>query len=267
MIKNYKQKKLLITGGANGLGKEIVVHFAPLMKEVIFIDKSIKEGKSLEKNLNKKGYNVKFYFCDLSNLKNSSKTFSTIFKKHHAISFLINNAKDNNKSDFKEETLKSWIKTINIVLNSSFMLIQKFIKQKKNVTELKSIINITSLLVDLIDHKPPSYQVSKTGLSKLTEYYAVQAAENCNFRINNISPGHLIQKRHLGRFNKKNNSIYKKQYLSSTPLKTHLTENDIIETIEFLFSDSSNYYNGETFKLHGGASLMANTMSLKKSKK
>ena len=135
MIKDFKQKKLLITGGANGLGKEIVIYFAPLMKEIIFVDRCIKEGKCLEKKLNKKGYNVKFYYCDLANLENSSKTFSTIFKKHHAISFLINNAKDNNKSNFKDETLKSWIKTTNIILNSSFMLIQKFINQKTKITE------------------------------------------------------------------------------------------------------------------------------------
>ena len=38
MSKDLKQKKLLITGGANGLGREIVYYFAPLLKETIFID-------------------------------------------------------------------------------------------------------------------------------------------------------------------------------------------------------------------------------------
>ena len=79
MTQNFRQKKLLISGGANGLGKEIVIYFASLMKEVIFIDNKFKDGKLLEKNLTKKGYSVKFYYCDLSNLNNSSNVFHKIF--------------------------------------------------------------------------------------------------------------------------------------------------------------------------------------------
>lgn len=264
MTQNFRDNKLLIAGGANGLGKEMVIYFASIMKEVIFIDNKVKEGKFLEKNLTSKGYKVKFYYCDLSNLNNASSVFNKIFSKHKKISFLINNAKCSNKSNFEKENIKSWIKSINVGLSSMFLLIQKFIKQKKIKNEVKSIINITSLLVDLIDHNPPSYHIAKSGLAKLTEYYAVHAAKKYNFRINNISPGNLVQKRYLKKFNSKKNLKYKKKYLSTVPLGIYLNENDIIKTIEFLFSNNSNFYNGETFNLHGGSSLIANTMFLKK---
>lgn len=262
MSKDLKQKKLLITGGANGLGREIVYYFAPLLKETIFIDVKKNDGKSLEKKLIKNGCNVKFYSCDLSNLSYSQKLFDKIFIKHPNINFLINNVRNKNNNSFKNENHNTWHKTLNIILNSSFLLIQKFINQKKN-KNLRSIINITSILVDLIDHKSPSYHVAKTGLSKLTEYYAVHAAKDYNFRINNISPGHLVQKRHLKKFNHKNNINFKKKYLSSVPLNQHMTEDDVISTIEFLFSKKSNFYNGETFHIDGAASLMTSTMFLK----
>ena len=92
---NFKDKTILVTGGSEGIGKQIVLDFLKLNGKVIIIDK--KKPKFLNKKYNLK--NVNFFKTDFS----KNKDVDQLFKKLSNISVdvLINNARYKQKKIIK----------------------------------------------------------------------------------------------------------------------------------------------------------------------
>ena len=121
-MEEFKDKKILVTGGAQGIGLAMVKSFAKIFSEVIFIDIEKNKGKKLQKYFQGNSENVYFYHCDLSNFKKSIKLFKKILKKHKNINFLINNAKSGSRNEILKESEKNWNKSIDVILKNSFFL-------------------------------------------------------------------------------------------------------------------------------------------------
>lgn len=66
-----KGKSVIVTGGANGLGEEIVRSFAAAGSYVTFGDTDATRGPQVENDIKKNGGNVKFVSCDITNVSRS----------------------------------------------------------------------------------------------------------------------------------------------------------------------------------------------------
>ena len=119
-MKEFKNKKVLITGGANGIGLALVESFANLFNQVIFIDRDKVKGKSIEKFYKNKKNNVSFCYCDLLNFEKSNKTFKKIIKKHKNIDFLINNARSGVRGEILKESEINVQKKISVTKKYGF---------------------------------------------------------------------------------------------------------------------------------------------------
>ena len=252
-MEEFKDKKILVTGGAQGIGLAMVKSFAKIFLEVIFIDKEKNKGKKLQKYFQRNSANVCFYHCDLSNFKKSMILFRKILKKHKNINFLINNAKSGLRNEILSENEKNWNKSIDVILKNSFFFSQEFINQNKNKKISKSILNVSSIVTSLISKESPSYHAAKSGLEGITKYLASHAGKY-GVRINSVSPGFIVQKRHYKKFFNKKNSKYKKSILSFHPMKNFGTENDVINTVLFLLSNNSKFINGSNISIDGALS-------------
>ena len=149
-MEEFKNKKILITGGAKGLGFAFVESFAQLCSEVIFIDKEKAEGKKIEKYFRNKKKKVFFYYSDLSKFQESIKIFKKILKKHRNIDFLINNARSGQRYEILKETERNWIRSIDVILKNSFFFSQEFIKQNIYKKTPRCILNISSIITKTI---------------------------------------------------------------------------------------------------------------------
>ena len=68
---SLREKNILVTGGASGIGKEIVKAFADQKAKVAFLDLDATKGQMLSSKL---GDNVFFEECDLKNIKSLKET-------------------------------------------------------------------------------------------------------------------------------------------------------------------------------------------------
>lgn len=252
-MKEFKNKKVLITGGANGIGLALVESFADLFNQVIFIDRDKAKGKSIEKFYKNKRNNVSFYYCDLLNFEKSNKTFKKIIKKHKNIDFLINNARSGVRGEILKENEINWNRTLSVILKNSFFFSQEFIRQNRYKKNLKAILNISSIVTKTISMQSPSYHAAKSGLEGITKYLAVHGGKY-NIRVNSLSPGFIIQKRHYKKFFNKKNYKYRNWAKNLHPMKNIGTENDIVKSAIFLLSENSKFINGSIVELDGGAS-------------
>ena len=122
-------KKIVITGGANRIGRSIALELANYSTQiVIHYSKSLVAAKKLKIELENLGSTVYLFKADLNNLKQTQEIISYANKKMKGVNCLVNNAsifENDNLINFSE---KSFLKHMNIKLKAPAILIRDFAK-------------------------------------------------------------------------------------------------------------------------------------------
>ena len=123
----------------------------------------------------------------------------------------------------------------------------------KNFQKLKIIV-ISSIAGYFNGGAPLSYSLAKNSLINYSNQISKEFAKE-DIRINTISPGHIYQKNNLWdkklKLNRKKTKKFIKQNVS---LNKFCTPNDILNVIEFLIDDDSNYVTGIDIRVDGKTS-------------
>lgn len=243
------KKTILITGGCSGIGYELSKYFIKKNYTVISLD--IKDKSDLKHVLKNKYF---FYKCDLKKIRTIAKIYNKIITKFPLIDVLINNARSPLKNNFISESYSSWTSNFNINLTSHFFLSREFLLKRNDNKKRCYIINISSISGKLITSQSPSYNISKAGLIHMSNYFSTLGKKyNCNTNV--ILPGLIIQKRHLNKFNSKENKLFRNKAKASLNVNNIGKEIDIGNMINFLISGKADFINGEKIIIDGGSSI------------
>ena len=244
MIINFKNKKIMITGGSEDIGKKIVFEFLKLDGENTIIDKKKPDFLSRLK----KNKRLNFIKCNFLN----NNEVSLLLKKLSRIDFdiLVNNARFKSKNKNKLSNFKDNLKLdLEFHFLLSETLIKNAIKKKKNL----KICNMSSISSKLISAQSPAYHFSKSSINSMTKYLSIKYGKK-NINVNAILPGFILQERFLQKFNSLKNMNYKKKVMKVLPYPRCGTEEDVSNLVLFLSSRYANFINGENIILDGGAS-------------
>ena len=247
---NKSNQYAVVCGGSYGLGQEIVNFF--LKKNINTIDLARNKTKLLKL---KKILNSKFLIpikCDLSDHKQVQKVFKNFKKKKIYIKYLICNA-GNGKNNFPiEENYKNYYDAYKKNFFTAINPIETLVNLK-NYQKLK-IILISSIAGYFNGGAPLSYSLAKNSLINYSNQISKEFAKE-DIRINTISPGHIYQKNNLWdkklKLNRKKTKKFIKQNVS---LNKFCTPNDILNVIEFLIDEDSNYITGIDIRVDGKTS-------------
>ena len=120
-------KKIIVTGGANRIGRSIALELASYDTQiVIHYSKSYFAAKKLKKELENLGSVVYLFKADLNNFRQTQKIISYAYKKMKGLDCLINNAsvfENDNLINFSD---KAFLKHINVNLKAPAILIRDF---------------------------------------------------------------------------------------------------------------------------------------------
>jgi NADP-dependent 3-hydroxy acid dehydrogenase YdfG len=174
-------KKIIITGGASGLGKETAIKLADSGEKVIVIDKA---------KANFKNKNITFYLCDISDMSKVQKTIKEIFKKEKNIDVLVNNAgiwsdaklENKNKNRALETIKTNLLGTINITEE----LLPFFLKKRKGIILNVISASATNLFDNLSEWR--IYGASKWGVNGYTKAL-VDKTKGTRIKISALYPG------------------------------------------------------------------------------
>ena len=244
-MRNLKNKKIIIiTGGGEGLGKELAEQFENENNYVIIVDKKIQKKKF------KKG-NFYFIKADLNNIDYTVYSIKKILK-FNKIDLIINNARFGKRLPFLKETKKNFENTFSVNLTSHFFLIQKLIKNLNTKKSGSSIINISSVAANSITNESASYHFSKNAIISMTKYIAFHLGKK-NIRCNCIMPGFILKKNNLRKYLSKKNNKYRKIVNYILPSKYTGNSIDLYNLCNFLMKPDSKFINGEIIFLDGGS--------------
>ena len=114
-------KIVFVTGGASGIGAEIVSAFVKQGAKVAFIDLDANASKKLANEL---GDNVHFEICDLCNISAMKDSMNKLTALIGAADILVNNAASDDRHDWKEVTEDYWNERLSTNLRHQFFAIQ-----------------------------------------------------------------------------------------------------------------------------------------------
>ena len=244
-------KNFLITGGAGGIGLEIVHYFEKKNFNIIILDKTLKKNfKKIKKNI--------FYFeVDLLEIKKTEKKIQQIISKFKTIDILINCAGIQYISEIENFPTNEWRKVIDINLTSSFITSKNIIPvMKKNNSG--RIINISSVHGLVASENKSAYVASKHGLIGLTKAIALELSKT-KITCNAISPGWVLtplvekQIKKLASKNKTSIEIEKKNLLfEKHPNQKFVSGKEIASLVNFLISKDAQNITGSSYSIDGG---------------
>ena len=184
---NMKNKVVLVTGGARGIGKEIASAFSEKGAEVIIADKDDPTAEVSTELINLSGGKAIFFHTDLSDPSSVLLLFEKVGTIYRGIDILINNAGFGIWKSPEELTMEDWDSVINTNLRGPFLCSVKASMYMKTRGG-GSIINIASTRAFMSEPNSESYAASKGGLVALTHAMAASFSKY-NIRVNCISPG------------------------------------------------------------------------------
>ena len=107
----YANKKVLITGGSSGLGKQLAISYAKNQAQIINLSRNIVKMENLNKDLNKiNNLDNKFYSVDVSNYKEIENVKNILKQSNNMPDIIINNAAGNFLCLFENLTENGWKK-------------------------------------------------------------------------------------------------------------------------------------------------------------
>ncbi len=249
-IANYpslKDKIVLITGGASGIGESIVENFLQQGSKVVFIDKEKELGIKLETNLNKYPVKPIFKLCDLINIDDLESIIKQIELEIGPISILVNNAANDDRHDLDSVTPEYWDSRMNVNLRHYFFATKFAYKQMKAIGK-GSIINIGSFSWMLGQGGMPGYTTAKSAIMGLTRTLARDLGIY-NIRVNCVVPGWIITERQRKLWLTPD---IEKQQLERQCIKRMLEPNDIAKPVLFFASEQSSGCSAQNYVVDGG---------------
>ena len=245
---DLKNKRVLISGGASGIGSSIVEHFCEQGSEVYFVDINKKLAqKTISKIKKRKLKNPIFKECNIKNIKKYKSLIFNIIKTKGPIDILVNNASNDQRHTLEQITEKYWDDRIAINLKHYLFAIQAV---KKGMIKNKggSIINLGSVSWIRGAVMFPVYSTSKAAIYGLTRSLAKDLGKY-NIRINSISPGSIVTERQSKLWL---NSKFKEEILKKQSLKKQLLPDDISKMVLYLASEVSSGCTKQNFTVDGG---------------
>jgi len=133
MKKFFSHSVVVVTGGASGIGKEIVKQIVPTGAQVIVVGRTKKTGHAFVKELHKAGYEVEFERVDMTDKKKVETMFKKIIATYGRIDFMINNAGIFMGGEMRDTKLKNWYEVMDnniyATINGTHFAYQYMIKQ------------------------------------------------------------------------------------------------------------------------------------------
>ena len=240
---SLKDRTVLVTGGASGIGADIVRAFADQGARVAFLDIRAEAGHALARDVS-----ALFEVIDLTDISALSAAIDRIEAQLGAIQVLVNNAANDQRQDIAEITPDAWDLSQNINLRAQFFAAQA-VRGGMAKAGGGAIINISSIVWRLAGGDMVPYATAKAGVLGLTTSLA-DALGDDNIRVNAIEPGAIFTERQRALWYPTQADV--DALVSQQLLKRPMDGGEIARMALFLASDDARMITKQSFVVDAG---------------
>ena len=249
MTERLKDKVALITGAAQGLGKEMAksmmaegaeVYISDINKDLL--DKTVKELSCFGISL------------DVTKSEDWENAIDHIKEKSGSLNILINNAGIGNGGDIESTDMETWKLVHNVNLDSVFLGCKYALPLMRDSGN-GSIINISSMSGIVASHNTSAYNSSKAAVRHLSKSIALHCAKSTNLvRCNSIHPVFTRTAMVQSMIDAAPDRNIEQKLIQQIPIRKLAEPIDIANAAIFLASDESSFITGTELLIDGGLS-------------
>jgi 3-oxoacyl-[acyl-carrier protein] reductase len=256
---DLKDRKVLITGAAEGIGRALALAFGKAGARVAGCARTQPRLHSLEEEM--EGHGHLFQTVDVTQGDQLQQFHDHILEQLGGLDVLVNNVGTVGKlGNFHELTDQDWRDSFEINLLPAVRLCRMFIPTLKH-SGAPRIINISSVAGSRPTDIFPHYSAMKAGLSNLTSSLAQTLAEE-HILVNSVSPGPVWSRsweneaqeimKKTGKPLHEVEEEIKSGTAQSVPLKRMGMPEDVTGLVLFLASDHASWITATNFAVDGG---------------
>ncbi len=247
----FKDKVVLITGAAQGIGFATVNEFAKAGAIVILSD--IIDTKQQVKELKDNGYNAASYICDVSSEKQVQKMIEDIVSTYGKLDCAFNNAGiQTPQKPMAEITYEELNKTIDVDLKGVWNCMKYEIQQMLKQETKGAIVNTSSQGGITGFPGQAAYIACKHAIIGLTRTASLDYAAK-GIRINAVLPGVILTP--MAQDLIKRNPKIEEELLKDIPAKRLGQPYEVANAVMWLCSPYSTFVDGASISVDGGFSI------------
>lgn len=241
-MRGLKDKRVLITGGASGIGAATAARFVEEGSRVVILDRDPQACERIQREL--PGM-IGSFIADVSNPREIEHTFGNVIVGLGGLDVVINNAGISIRHKFLDITVDEWSKVLAVNLSGVFYVAQaaaRYMTQHAGGV----ILNMASTN-GIVGHPfYADYNATKAGVIELTKSMALELAPKV--RVNAVAPGYVLTPMQRAEYSDEMLGAVNQKI----PLQRHADPAEIAALFAFLASDDASYVTGNVYVIDGG---------------
>jgi meso-butanediol dehydrogenase/(S,S)-butanediol dehydrogenase/diacetyl reductase len=240
-MRGLKNKRVLITGGASGIGAATAARFLDEGSSVVVLDRDTKGRQQIVAQLPNLAGTVG---ADVSNLKQVEAAFAEAVRMMGGVDVLINNAGISIRHNFLDITPAEWDKVMAVNLTGVFYMAQTV---SKYMWQQGSGVILQTASTNGLVGQPyyADYNATKAGVIELTKSMALELAPKV--RVCAVAPGYVLTPMQRAEYTDE----MLEEVNRKIPLRRHAQPAEIAALFAFLASDDAAYMTGHVYTIDG----------------
>jgi meso-butanediol dehydrogenase/(S,S)-butanediol dehydrogenase/diacetyl reductase len=241
-MRGLKGKRVLITGGAQGIGAATAARFREEGARVAVLDKNAEALETAKVTL---GGAEAFLQADVSDSRDVASAFERLDTLWGGLDVLVNNAGISLRHDFLEITEDEWRRVMATNLDGVFFVAREAVRRMLAGTG-GVVLNMGSTNGLTGYHHYADYNASKAGVIELSRSMALELAPR--IRVNCVCPGYILTPMQEAEYT----PDMLRAFQAKIPLGRLGRPQDVAAVFAFLASDEASFITGQCFVIDGG---------------
>jgi meso-butanediol dehydrogenase/(S,S)-butanediol dehydrogenase/diacetyl reductase len=240
-MRGLEGRRVLITGGASGIGAAAAARFLEEGSQVVVLDRDDKGRSEIHRQLPKLAGTVA---ADVSNLQQVQSAFAQAVQLMGGVDALINNAGISIRHNFLDITPDEWDCVLAVNLTGVFYVAQT---AARHMWERGSGVILQTASTNGLVGQPfyADYNATKAGVIELTKTMALELAPKV--RVCAVAPGYVLTPMQRAEYT----DAMLEEVNRKIPLRRHAKPEEIAALFAYLASDDAAYITGQVFTCDG----------------
>jgi meso-butanediol dehydrogenase/(S,S)-butanediol dehydrogenase/diacetyl reductase len=246
-MRGLKDKRVLITGGASGIGAATAARFLEEGSRVCVLDRDADAGNRIRHELAQLGEAgiSEAIIADVTDLMQVEAAFAEAIRLMDGVDVVINNAGISIRHKFLDITPEEWEKVIAVNLTGVFYVAQT---AARHMWERGSGVILQTASTNGVMGYPyyADYNATKAGVIELTRSMALELAPKV--RVCAVAPGYVLTPMQRAEYS----DAMLAEVNQKIPLGRHAKPEEIAALFAYLASDDAAFATGHVFTMDGG---------------
>jgi D-xylose 1-dehydrogenase len=239
-------RKVIVSGGASGIGEAMVDAFVKQGAAVGFVDIQECGEEALSARFADAEIQPQFLRCDIKDCADYSGKIATLIDRLEGCDVLINNAASDDRHAFADITPEYWDERMAVNLKHQFFAAKAVVPAMREAGG-GSIVNMGSISWHLALKDLVIYQTAKAAIEGLTRSLARELGRD-NIRVNAIIPGNVQTPRQMQWYSPEGEA----EIVAAQCLDGRIQPADIAAMALFLASDDARYCTAHNYWVDAG---------------